>query len=49
MNHYEDATPTRPPMTLGDMRKLGARGLDVACVNCRHQIRLDVDPVDNAF
>jgi hypothetical protein len=31
------------PMTLGNMRSLGVRGLDVTCPNCHHAARLDVD------
>jgi len=30
-------------MTLGKMRALGARGLNVQCPVCRHEVRLDVD------
>jgi hypothetical protein len=37
--------PAGPPMTLGNMRALGVRGLTVHYLNpkCLHQIRLDVD------
>jgi hypothetical protein len=31
------------PMTLGNMRSLGVRGLYVKCPNCNHAARLDVD------
>ena len=30
-------------MTLGNMRSLGVRGLDVPCSNCRYEIVLNVD------
>jgi hypothetical protein len=32
-----------PPMTLGNMRSLGVRGLLVTCEKCRHEARVDVD------
>jgi hypothetical protein len=40
--------PTQPlgqPMTLGNMRSLGVRGLWACCLNreCRHEVRLCVD------
>jgi hypothetical protein len=31
------------PMTLGNMRELGVRSLDVSCWNCRHRAMLCVD------
>jgi hypothetical protein len=31
------------PMTLGNMRELGARSLDVSCWNCQHRAVLSVD------
>jgi hypothetical protein len=31
------------PMTLGNMRELGARSLDVSCWNCHHQAVLSAD------
>jgi|HubBroStandDraft_2_1064218.scaffolds.fasta_scaffold2129460_1 hypothetical protein len=31
------------PMTLGNMRGLGVRSLDVSCWNCRHQAVLSAD------
>ena len=31
-----------PPMTLGNMREMGVRGLNVLCLNCRHEVWLDV-------
>ena len=36
--------PHGPPMTLGNLRSMGVRGLAVCCLNpnCRHQERLDV-------
>jgi hypothetical protein len=30
--------PAGPPMTLGNMRALGVRGLDVPRLACRHQV-----------
>ena len=30
-------------MTLGNMRSLGVRGLDVTCTNCRYETVLNVD------
>jgi hypothetical protein len=37
--------PHGPPMTLGNMRELGVRGLAVACLNhaCRHETVISVD------
>jgi hypothetical protein len=37
--------PAGPPMTLGNMRELGVRGLAVYCVNhaCRHQTIISAD------
>ena len=37
--------PPGPPMTLGNMRLLGVRGLAVSCLNqdCRHQTVISVD------
>jgi hypothetical protein len=37
--------PSGPPMTLGNMRKLGVRGLLISCLNheCRHQTVVSVD------
>jgi len=35
-----------PPMTLGNMRLLGVCGLLVACFNCQHEARVDVDRLD---
>jgi hypothetical protein len=34
-------------MTLGNMRALGVRGLDVLCLVCRHAVRFDVDDYDD--
>jgi hypothetical protein len=31
------------PMTLGNMRELGVRSLDVSCWNCQHRAVLSVD------
>jgi hypothetical protein len=31
------------PMTLGNMRELGVRSLDVSCWNCHHQAVLSAD------
>jgi hypothetical protein len=31
------------PMTLGNMRELGVRSLDVSCCNCHHQAVLSAD------
>jgi len=31
------------PMTLGNMRSLGVRGLFVTCLACGHEIKVDVD------
>jgi hypothetical protein len=31
------------PMTLGNMRELGVRSLDVSCWNCQHQAILSAD------
>ena len=31
------------PMTLGNMRELGVRSLDVSCWNCQHRTILSVD------
>lgn len=31
------------PMTLGNMRQLGVRSLDVTCSACRHEVVLNVD------
>ena len=31
------------PMTLGNMRQLGVRSLDVMCSACRHEVVLNVD------
>jgi hypothetical protein len=31
------------PMTLGNMRQLGVRSLDVSCWNCHHQAVLSAD------
>jgi hypothetical protein len=38
-------TPLGEPMTLGNMRQLGARGLAVYCINplCRHQSVFSAD------
>jgi hypothetical protein len=37
--------PAGPPMTLGNMRELGVRGLAVHCLNhaCRHEAVFSVD------
>jgi len=37
--------PPGPPMTLGNMRQLGVRGLLVSCLNpqCRHEVTVSVD------
>jgi hypothetical protein len=35
------------PMTLGNMRELGVRSLDVACWNCHHQAVLSADRSDD--
>jgi hypothetical protein len=37
--------PPGPPMTLGNMRELGVRGLAVYCLNhaCRHQTIISAD------
>jgi hypothetical protein len=35
-------------MTLGNMRELGVRSLDVSCWNCHHQAVLDHWPDDVA-
>ena len=37
--------PPGPPMTLGNMRQLGVRGLIVACLepSCRHETAVGVD------
>jgi hypothetical protein len=35
--------PPGDPMTLGNMRALGVRGLNVLCLICRHEVRLDVE------
>ena len=32
-----------PPMTLGNMRSIGVRVLDVGCLTCHHQFRPGVD------
>jgi hypothetical protein len=31
------------PMTLGNMRELGVRSLDVSCLNCQHRALLSAD------
>ena len=31
------------PMTLGNMRQKGVRGLDVTCLHCRHHTEVNVD------
>jgi hypothetical protein len=31
------------PITLGNMRELGVRSLDVSCWNCHHQVVLSAD------
>jgi hypothetical protein len=37
--------PNEPikPMTLGNMRQNGVRGLDVTCLHCGHQTAVNVD------
>jgi len=30
-------------MTLGNMRAFGVRGLNVLCLNCRHEVTFSVD------
>jgi len=35
--------PPGPPMTLGNMRSLGVRSLDVSCVVCHHEAILPAD------
>jgi hypothetical protein len=37
--------PHGPPMTLGNVRELGVRGLAVSCLNhaCRHEAVISVD------
>jgi hypothetical protein len=39
--------PPGDPMTLGNMRALGVRGLNVMCFVCRDEVRLDVDAYDD--
>src|SRR5258705_12097445 len=34
---------TAGPMTLGNMRQNGVRGLDVTCLHCRHHTEVNVD------
>jgi hypothetical protein len=41
----ESKHPSGPPMKLGNMRRLGVRGLVVSCLNpeCRHETVISVD------
>jgi hypothetical protein len=43
--------PHGPPMTLGNMRELGVRGLAVYCLNqaCRHQTIISADDYADAI
>jgi hypothetical protein len=45
MTKSNGAEPVDPPLTLGNMRRLGVRSLDVMCLNpeCRHQAVMNVD------
>ena len=39
---------TGPPMTLGNMRENGVRGLFVYCLSCHHSVEFNVDHMPDA-